>query len=118
MQLHGEDKAVSQKDGSSKLMKCSKEAVYIGKTCQRFRERMGPHIRSVSPFWGLGETTTPVGFHFALPGHQMQHMQCMALEQVKSKDQYIILARESEDIKPSLIGLTPIPVILGHIFTF
>ena len=43
LQLHGEDKAVNQKDGSSKLMKCSKEAVYIGKTCQHFRERIGQH---------------------------------------------------------------------------
>ena len=76
-------------------MKCSKEAVYIGKTCQRFRERMGQHRRSVSPFWGLGKTTTPVGFHFAFPGHQLQNMQCIDLEQVKSKDPNIILARES-----------------------
>ena len=91
----GEDKAICQKDGSSKLMKCSNEAVYIGKTCQRFCERMGQHRRSVSPFLGLGETTTPVGFHFALPGHQLQHMQFIALEQVKNKDPYIILAQES-----------------------
>ena len=76
-------------------MKCSNEAVYIGKTSQHFRTRMGQHRRSVSPFLGLGDTTTPVGFHFSLPGHQLQHMQCIALEQVKDKDPYIILARES-----------------------
>ena len=48
----------------------------------------------MTPFHGLGETT-PVGFHFSLPGHSLQHMQVIALEQVKSKDPYIILARES-----------------------
>ena len=80
---------------SSKLMSCSKEAQYIGKTSQQFRERMSQHRRSVSPVLGLLETCTPVGFHFSLPGHNLQHMQFLALEQVKSKDPYVILARES-----------------------
>ena len=74
---------------SSKLMSCSKEAQYIGKTSQQFRERMSQHRRSVSPVLGLLETCTPVGFHFSLPGHNLQHMQFLALEQVKSKDPYI-----------------------------
>ena len=32
----GEDKSVYQKDGNSNLMKCSNEAVHIGKTSQDF----------------------------------------------------------------------------------
>ena len=44
---------------------------------------------------GQAEVTTPVGFHFALPGHKLHNMQFLALEQVKSKDPFIILARES-----------------------
>ena len=83
------------RDGGSKLFSCAKEGQYIGKTSQQFRERMSQHRRSVSPFLGLGETTTPVGFNFSLPGHSLQHMQVIALEQVKSKDPYVILARES-----------------------
>ena len=81
--------------GGSKVYSCPKEGQYIGKTSQPFRERMSQHRRSVNPFLGFGETTTPVGFHFSLPGHSLQHMQVIALEQVKSKDPYIILARES-----------------------
>ena len=41
------------------------------------------------------EASTLVGFHFSLPGHSLQHMQCIAIEQIKSKDPYVILARES-----------------------
>ena len=83
-----------QRDGGPKLLSCQREGLYIGKTTQQFRERMSQHRRSVTPFLGLGETTTPVGYHFSLPGHSLQHMQVIALEQVKSKDPYIILARE------------------------
>ena len=76
-------------------MSCLKEAQYIGHPSQPFRERMSQHKRSVSPVLGLLETCTPVGFHFSLPGHNLQHMQFLALEQVKDKDPYVILARES-----------------------
>ena len=41
-------------------------------------------IRSVSQVLGLVDATTPVGFHFALPGNELHHIQCIALEQVKS----------------------------------
>ena len=91
----GDHTETCQGDGGSKVFSCPKEAQYIGKTSQPFRERMSQHRRSVTPFLGLGETTTPVGFHFSLPGHSLQHMQVIALEQVKSKDPYIIFARES-----------------------
>ena len=94
-ELSGEDSPPCLKDGSQKVFSCPREAQYIGKTSQQFRTRMGQHRRSVSPFLGLGEASTPVGFHFSLPGHSLQHMQCVALEQVKSRDPFIILARES-----------------------
>ena len=86
---------VKKDGGQQKILSCSHEAVYIGKTTQQFRQRMSQHRRSVSPVLGLCDATTPVGFHFALPGHELHHMQCIALEQVKSKDPFIILARES-----------------------
>ena len=56
---------------------------------------MSQHRRSVRPVLGLVDATTPVGSYFALPGHELHHMQCIALEQVKSQDPFIILARES-----------------------
>ena len=48
---------------------------------------MSQHRRLITPFLGLGDTTTP--------GHSLQHMQVIALEQVKSKDTDIIVAQES-----------------------
>jgi hypothetical protein len=94
-QVDGKNSNSCQRDGGPKLLSCQREGLYIGKTTQQFRERMSQHRRSVTPFLGLGETTTPVGYHFSLPGHSLQHMQVIALEQVKSKDPYIILAQES-----------------------
>ena len=91
----GTDTTSCQSTGKAKLLNCHNEAQYIGKTSQQFRARMGQHRNSVSPVLGLGEASTPVGFHFSLPGHSLQHMQCIALEQVRSKDPYVILARES-----------------------
>ena len=75
---------VKKDGGQQKILSCSHEAVYIGKTTQQFWQRMSQHRRSVSPVLGLCDATTPVGFHFALPGHELHHMQCIALEQVKS----------------------------------
>ena len=56
---------------------------------------MGEHRRSVTPYLGLSDAATPVGFHFAQSGHELHNMQFVILEQVKSEDPYIILARES-----------------------
>ena len=93
--LSGKHTGSFPRAGGPKSMSCTTEAVYIGKTTQQFRDRMGQHRRSVNPMLGLAEVTTPVGFHFALPGHKLHNMQFLALEQVKSKDPFIILARES-----------------------
>ena len=75
--LNGKDSESYLLAGTSQLLSCTNEAIYIGKTIQEFRKRMDQHRRS--------------GFHFSLPGH----MQFIAHEQVKSKDPFIILARES-----------------------
>ena len=57
-----QDTASFPSTGSSKLLSCLKEAQYIGRTSQQFRERMSQHRRSVSPFLGFCETCTLVGF--------------------------------------------------------
>ena len=56
---------------------------------------MSQHRISVTSFLGRGDKTTPVWYHFSLPGQSLQHMQSIALEQVTIKDPYIVLARES-----------------------
>ena len=94
---NGQNFSICPLAGSSTLkkMSCPIEGQYIGMTSQQFRDRMGQHRRSVTPFLGLNDAKTPVGYHFSLPGHSLQHMQFLPIEQVKSQDPYVILARES-----------------------
>ena len=93
--MDGKDLTLFPHTGKSKKMSCPNEGQYIGMTSQQFRDRMVQHRRSVSPFLGQTDAKTPVGYHFSLPGHSLQHMQFVAIEQVKSQDPYVILARES-----------------------
>ena len=50
----GEYKSVYQKDGDSKLMKCSNKAVHIGKTSQHFQKNYGPTTKVSQPLSGPG----------------------------------------------------------------
>ena len=40
-------------------------------------------------------TTKPVGSHFRLPGHSHREMVILPIEKVRSKDRFILEARES-----------------------
>ena len=50
-----------QMDGGPQLLSCQRERLFTGKTTHQFCERISQHRRSVTPFPGLCETTTPVG---------------------------------------------------------
>ena len=88
----GQDSTSCASAGKSKLFSCHNEAQYIRKTSQQFTKCMGQHRNSVSTVLGLGDVSTLVGFNFSLPGHSLQHMQYIAIKQVKNKDPYVILA--------------------------
>ena len=63
---------------------------YEGKTTQTFQQRFSQHRDYVK----RGITTEASGAHFNLPGHSVANMQGLILEKVKSKDPFILKARE------------------------
>ena len=64
---------------------------YIGKSTQSFQAHICQHRDYVK----RGMNTEPSGEHFNLtPGHNVSHLQGLALEQVKSGDPFILKTRE------------------------
>ena len=68
---------------------------YVGMTSRKYQIRMSEHRDYVKS----DNTCEPCGEHFNLPGHSVHHLQGMVLEQVKSKDPFVLRARESMLIK-------------------
>ena len=65
---------------------------------------MGEHRRSVTPYLGLSEAATSIGYYFSQPGHKLHHMKFLATEEVKSQDPCTTLARESMHIRLTPYG--------------
>ena len=74
----GHSTSTCPRAGEVKKMSCPTEGQYIGKSTQQFRVRSSQHRRSVKPFMGLIYVSTPGGYHFSQPGHDMHHMQFLA----------------------------------------
>ena len=64
-------------------------------TKRKFSVRMAEH----RDYAKSGKVEEPSGHHFCLPGHTFHHLQGLAVEQVKSKDPFILKAREAWTIK-------------------
>ena len=69
--------------------------MYCGMTKRKFSQRISEH-RDYAKFHKIEE---PSGQHFSLPGHTFHQINGLAVEQVKSKDPFILKAREAWLIK-------------------
>mgnify|MGYP003316783657 CR=1 FL=1 len=63
---------------------------YQGKTTQSFQRRFSQH----RDYLKRDVTSEASGEHFNLPGHSISDMQGLVLEKVKSKDPFVLKARE------------------------
>ena len=63
---------------------------YCGMSKRKFATRFAEH-RNYAKHHKIEE---PSGHHFSLPGHSFHQLQGLAVEQVKSKDPFILKARE------------------------
>ena len=79
------------KPNCSDFPKCE----YIGMTTRPFRKRFAEH----RDYPKRDILTEPSGEHFSKPGHSVANMKGQVLEKVKSKDPFILKARESYLIK-------------------
>ena len=70
-------------------------SMYCGMTKRKFSVRMSEH-RDYAKFH---KTEEPSGSHFNNPGHSFHNIQGLAIEQVRSKDPFILKARENWLIK-------------------
>ena len=68
---------------------------YIGRTKRQFKTRLGEHLGYI----GNENSEEPSRLHFSLPGHNKHQLQGLAIEQVRSKDPFIIKAREHKYIQ-------------------
>ena len=69
----------------------------IGKTTRQFKDRLAEH----RDYPKRDIITEPSGDHFTQPGHNVSHMKGAVLEKVRSKDPYILKAREHLYIQKS-----------------
>ena len=67
------------------------ECEYIGMTSRTFKERLGEH----RDYPKKNVLTEPSGEHFNLRGHTVADLKGQVLEKVRSKDPFILRARES-----------------------
>ena len=82
--------------------KCAKEncsdyprCEYIGMTSRSFKKRFSEH----RDYPKRDVLTEPSGEHFTQRGHNVAHLRGQVLEKVKSRDPYVLRARESFLIK-------------------
>ena len=68
---------------------------YVGRTKRLFKTRLGEHLGYI----GNENSEEPSRLHFSLPGHNKHHLQGLGIEQVRSKDPFVIKAREHKYIQ-------------------
>ena len=84
---------------------------YIGCTDRPGKVRFSEHVGSVTQQCQV-HTTIPVGVHFRSAGHSHSDMTFLPIEKVRSKDRFIMEARESYWIKKyDTVKLEPVEVI-------
>ena len=71
---------------------------YVGVTERPLKVRFSEHVGSATQPCQV-DTTKPVGLHFRLQGHSHSDMVILPIEKVRSKDRFIMEARESYWIK-------------------
>ena len=71
------------------------ECEYVGMTSRSFKTRMSEH----RDYPKRDIDTEPSGQHFTKRGHNVSDMRGLVLEEVKSKDPFVLRARESILIK-------------------
>ena len=59
-------------------------------TTRKFKDRLAEH----RDYPKRNVTTEPSGFHFTQPGHTVAHLKGLVLEKVRSKDPFVLKARE------------------------
>ena len=85
------------KEGGRDQYKCRTEGQYVGLTTQMAKNRWNSHRNSVKPL--VGEVKTGISQHFNKKGHSISHMQFLVIEEVRSKNPFVLKARESYWIK-------------------
>ena len=68
---------------------------YLGRTKRQFKTRLGEHLGYI----GNENSEEPSRLHFCLPGHKKHHLQGLGIEVVRSKDPFVIKAREHKYIQ-------------------
>ena len=74
---------------------CTEVWHHIGRSKRIFKTRLGEHLGYI----GNENSEEPSRLHFSLPGHNKHHLQGLAIEQVRSKDPFVIKAREHKYIQ-------------------
>ena len=70
-------------------------SLYTSRTKWFFKTRLGEHLGYI----GNENSEEPSRLHFSLPGHSKHDLQGLAIEQVRSKDPFVIKAREHKYIQ-------------------
>ena len=71
---------------------------YVGCTDRKIKTRFSEHVGSaVQP--SQAKTSKTVGVHFRSAGHTHSHMRVLPIEKVRSKDRFVLEAREAYWIK-------------------
>ena len=68
---------------------------YVGRSKRLFKTRLGEHLGYI----GNEKSEEPSRLHFSLPGHSKHDLQALGIEQVRSKDPFVIKAREHKYIQ-------------------
>ena len=68
---------------------------YTGRTKRQFKTRLGEHLGYI----GNENSEEPSRLHFCLPGHSKHDLQGLGIEHVRSKDPFVIKAREHKYIQ-------------------
>ena len=71
------------------------EIEYIGKTINKFKDRLGAHRDYVKS----EDISKPSGEHFSQKGHSIADLKAMVIEEVTSKDPFVLKVREKMYIK-------------------
>ena len=71
------------------------EIEYIGKTINKFKDRIGDHRDYVKS----DDISKPSGEHFSQKGHSIADLKAMVIEEVTSKDPFVLKVREKMYIK-------------------
>ena len=73
------------------------EIEYIGKTINKFKDRIGDHRDYVKS----DDISKPSGEHFSQKGHSIADLKAMVIEEVTSKDPFVLKVREKMYLKNS-----------------